>query len=118
MPNQLLCMSDSSGDDRHTVGLVLPIDDNEFADLLQSVQSSQTSAISETQGQHGPLLAPVAPILPNVLAASANHVTGLPTSPSTNQEKQQGKDWMDFEWMDGDYEYIKSWNSMNDFKVY
>ena len=44
MPNQLFSSTpESGGDDRPTVGSRLPMSDSEFAELLQSIQSSPSN---------------------------------------------------------------------------
>jgi hypothetical protein len=115
MPSQLPSMPDASGGDRHAVGSELPIDINEFADLLHFVQASPAVAMLEPQGQYEPFNAPLATI-PSDVSASASQIAGQPMSSSPTQEKH-GNDWVNFGWIDENIEHTTSWSPLNSFQV-
>lgn len=131
MPSQLSSsMSQSGGDDRHLVGSRLPMDDNEFAELLRSIQTSALDwGMSYGPREHSkPLSTPNDATLPSKLKnwsaedcfrdiSNSSHMNQTMISATDHCAGELRSDLAAIGWNDFENEYSASWDHMDGVEV-
>jgi hypothetical protein len=112
MPSQLSSMSEACGDDQQAVGL-LPIHDNEFAELLRFIQPSPNAGDWPSRNES---LASTFTLQSNVSDHSPI-LDAIPEMNSSNHGESHGDHWAAVGFSDSDNEYSTRWGSMDDTQV-
>lgn len=112
MPSQSSSMSEACGDDQQAVGL-LPIHDNEFAELLRFIQPSSNERDWSNQNES------FATSL-TLKSNASDHspiLDAIPEMNSSNDGESHGDHWAAVGFSDSDNEYSTRWGSMDDAQV-